>query len=152
PDGYVHRAFQRHVDRAVGDLVGCPSQIDGDLVPRDCHGHLDGQIPPPWVWIIEKPIDVGGSTIRAIRYLRNGLAHQAFGIVHHGSAGSLKRVKAVLAHQRLYTLRPDTRRSDLRLHIANDQVRDANVVAQELPHRLDLVASLIDLDSLELQP
>src|SRR5262249_51313142 len=83
---------------------------------------------------------------------RNGLAHQAFGIVHHGSAGGLKRLKAVLAHQRLDALRPDTRRGDLRLHIANDQVGDADIVAQKLPYRLDLVAAVVDLDGLELQP
>ena len=53
-------------------------------------------------------------------------------------------------HQVLQPFRPNARCRNLRLHITNYQVRDTNVVAQELPHWLDLTAALIDLDGLEL--
>src|SRR4029079_7994963 len=40
----------------------------------------------------------------------------------------------------------------LRLHVADDQMRGAAVVAQELPHDIVLPTRLLDLDRVELQP
>ena len=40
---------------------------------------------------------------------------------------------------------------DLGLHIAHHQIRDADIIAQQLPHRRVAVALLIHLDGLELQ-
>ena len=49
-------------------------------------------------------------------------------------------------------LRADPGRGDLGLHVADDQVGDADVVAQHVPDRLVRRPAIDDLDRLELQP
>ena len=53
--------------------------------------------------------------------------------------------------QRQIALRADGRGLNLRLHVANDEIRRADVVAQQMPDRIVAATLVVDLDGLELQ-
>ena len=60
--------------------------------------------------------------------------------------------QAVLVDQLDEPAGADLRRRDLRLHVADDEVRRAAVVAEDLPDHVVAAAFLLDLDRVELQP
>ena len=57
----------------------------------------------------------------------------------------------MLPDQRDEAVRPDGRGLDLRLHVADHEIGRADVVAQQLPHRVVAPTLIEDLDRLELQ-
>ena len=67
-------------------------------------------------------------------------------------AGRDDAVEPVLRRPAPGSARRRAGRRDLRLHVADHQLRGADVVAQDLPHRLVPPPGLVDLDGLELQP
>ena len=69
-----------------------------------------------------------------------------------GLARRLHRVGAVALVQGDEAFRPDPGGGDLGLHVPDHQVGGPDVVAQELPYRLDLAAGLVHLNRLELKP
>jgi hypothetical protein len=84
--------------------------------------------------------------------VRDGVAHQVFGIVEQVLVGAGDRVEAVLVEKRGVALRADTGGGDLGLHVADDEVGDADIAAQDLPDRFHLAAVLVDAHRLELEP
>ena len=64
--------------------------------------------------------------------------NQPLGVVLGRFARRLHRLEPVALVQGDEALRPDPRRRDLGLHVADHKVRGPDVVAKELPHRLDL--------------
>ena len=58
----------------------------------------------------------------------------------------------MLRDQRKHAPSPDMRRLHLRLHIADNQFRRADIGAQDVPDRVNSPPRVIDLDRLELQP
>ena len=58
---------------------------------------------------------------------------------------------AVAPHQIEIALRADLRRRDLRIHVADHEVGDADIVAHDLPDRFVAPPLLHHLDGLELQ-
>ena len=59
---------------------------------------------------------------------------------------------AVAVHKIEITLRADLSGGDLRIHVADHQIRNAYVVADDLPNRFVGLSLVDDFDRLELQP
>ena len=89
--------------------------------------------------------------IAAVRNLFDSLPHQALRVIKQGGTGGFDRLEPVALDEFDITLRTDATGCDLSLHIANYKIRDANIIAQQLPHRGVPVALLKHLDRLELQ-
>ena len=119
--------------------------------PRDRDRHGDLQIAPRRIRIVQIAVDEGLGRIDAVGNVADGAAHQAFGIVHQVFAGAVDRGAAVAAHEIEVALRADLRGGDLRIHVADHQIRDADVVAHDVPDRIVAPALVDDLDRLELQ-
>ena len=97
-------------------------------------------------------VDEGLGSVNAVGNVADRAAHQPLGIVHQVFAGAVHRVAAVAAHEVEEALRADLRRGDLSIHVADNQVRDADVIAHHVPDRIVAPALVDDLDRLELQP
>ena len=72
-------------------------------------------------------------------------------MVHDVFAGRLEDLFAIAVDQGHQAFGANAGCGDLGLHIAYHQVRDADVVTQDMPDRDYLFSAVIDLDGLELQ-
>ncbi len=61
-------------------------------------------------------------------------------------------VEAPRADQLEIAIGPDLCRLDLGLHVADHEMRCAQIGFQDVPDRIDAAALIIDFDRLELQP
>ena len=126
----VDSTLERHVDRPIGDLIGGAGQIDLDLVAANPHSRDNRQMPFLRVRAIDKPVDHCARAIIAVRQCCNCLPHQTLGVVHDCAARGGEALISIALDQSAEPLGADPCRGDLRLHIADDKVGDANVVPQ----------------------
>jgi hypothetical protein len=131
----------------VTAIFGSRRDGSGD---RDRHGDL--RIAPRRLRIVDKAISQILASVNAVGNIADGVAHQPLRIVHQVLVGAVHRVAAVAAHEVEEALRADLRRGDLSIHVADNQVGDADVVADYVPDRVVGSALIDDLDRLELQP
>ena len=150
PDGHVHRAHQRHIDGPVRHLRRGAGQVYAQLRAADRQGHANGQVAPARVGIVNIAVHMAGGRIAAVWNLLNGLPHQALGVIKQGGAGRFDRVEPVALDEFDIAFGPDTAGRNLGFHIAHHQIGDADIIAQQLPHRRVPVSLLIHLDRLEL--
>ncbi len=72
-------------------------------------------------------------------------------MVHQGVAGEIEGLDAIALDQLDQPLGADARGGDLGIHVADHEVRGADIVAHDLPDHVVLHAAVVDLDRLELQ-
>ena len=73
-------------------------------------------------------------------------------MVHQRGAGEFEGFEPVALDQLDHAVGTDAGGGDLGIHVANDEIRHADIVAHDLPDHLVLHATVVDLDRLELQP
>ena len=151
PDRAIDRAFKRHVDRPIVDLRRRARQIDGHFVAAHFQRRLDLEIAAFRLLVVEETVDRRLGRVVAVRQRADRLAHQALGIIHEILIGEHEGLEPVLPDEREESLGADLRGLDLRLHVADDEIGRADIVAQELPDRPVRPPFLDDLDRLELQ-
>ena len=76
------------------------------------------------------------AAIYSVRNVADGAAHQPLGIVHQILGSAVSPCRGHIGEEVEITLRPDLRSGDLRIHVAHDQVRNADVVTHNLPDRV----------------
>ncbi len=151
PDRAIDRAFEGHIDRTVGDLRRGAGEIDRHLIAFDDDGGGDLEILARRIGVVQITIDEGLGGIGTIGNFADGIAHQTLGIIHQVFIGAVDRFGAIALHQIEEALRADLGRGNLRIHIADDQIGDADIIAHHVPHGVVAHAAIDDLDRLELQ-
>ena len=73
-------------------------------------------------------------------------------MIHEILIGEHQGLEPILPHQREKPFGADLRGLDLRLHVADDEVGGANIVAQHVPDGVVGPPLLENLDRLELEP
>jgi hypothetical protein len=73
-------------------------------------------------------------------------------VIHQRGAGEIEGLEPVALDQLGHALGADPRRRDLGIHVADHEVRRADVVAHDLPYHVVSYATVVDLDRLELEP
>ena len=134
----------RHLRRRAGE-------VDGDVAAPDRHRDLDRQIAAARIVAVEKTVEDGPGPIDTVRQGLDRHAHDPLGMIHQLVAGRLDRVQPITLDQLDEAVGADAGGGDLGLHVANHQVRGADIVAQHLPQRLVQAAAVVDLERLELQ-
>ena len=148
--GDVDRADERHVDRQV-DLRRGAGQVDRDLGALDRDRDLDLQVLVRRVGMVDEAVEIALRLVGAVRELLDLAPQHPLGVVHEVFARGLHGLEAVALDQLDEARGADLAGRDLGLHVADDQLRRAAVVAQDLPDELVLAALLLDLDRVELQ-
>ena len=70
---------------------------------------------------------------------------------HQRSAGEIEGLDTVALDQLGHALGADAGGRHLRIHVADHEVRGADIVAHDLPDHVVFHAAVVDLDGLELQ-
>ena len=120
-------------------------------VAAHLQGYANRQVAPRRIGVVEESVDMGRRRVVAVGQRANGVAHQPFGIVHQIFAGVADDFQAVFFDQREIAAGADLGGLDLRLHVADDEVGRADVVAQHMPDRVVAPALVEHFDRLELQ-
>ena len=151
PDRDVGGAFERHVDRPVGHLRRGAGEVDHEGVVLLGDGDDDRQLLLGRIVAVEIAVDRRLGAIDAVGQPGDGLAHQPLGMVHQGGAGEVEGFQPIALDQLGHALGADAGGGDLGIHVADHEVRRADVVAHDLPDHVVLHAAVVDLDRLELQ-
>ena len=96
-----------------------------------------------WVWAVDKSVDHRARGIVAIGQCRDCLPHQPLGVIHHRAASGGKALIPVALNQCDEPLGANPRGGDLRFHVADDEVGDADIVTQQLPYSVVADAAVV---------
>ena len=101
--------------------------------------------------MVDEAVEVALGLVRAVRQPLDLAPQHPVGVVHQVLARVPDRLEPVAVDQLDEASGADLAGDDLRLHVADDELRRAAVVAEDLPDELVLAALLLDLDRVELE-
>ena len=136
PNRAIDRALKRHVNRPVCDLWRRSGEIQVSSSPRTRIVTLIGKSRRAGTRVILKSVEHGTRGIITVRQCRYRSAHHPLGGIEHRLARGGDRVKPVELDQFIITLRPNPRRGNLRVHVAQDQIRKPDIGPQHVPDLL----------------